>query len=164
MPRKKATKRAPKAERPNIPDYGIATEAKGLLPWSWAAKQLAKSRQYWFSSVRPDGTPHVMPIWGVWVEARFYFSTGAKTRKARNLAKNPYCVVCAEDAEEAVIVEGTAREVKDKPMLQKVFKSYKAKYKMDVSGMGSPVYAVQPRIAFGLIEKKFPKTATRWQF
>jgi nitroimidazol reductase NimA-like FMN-containing flavoprotein (pyridoxamine 5'-phosphate oxidase superfamily) len=52
-----------------------------------------------------------MPVWGVWVVNAFYFSTGAESRKAKNLASNPECVVCPENAEEAVIMEGTARKL-----------------------------------------------------
>jgi pyridoxine/pyridoxamine 5'-phosphate oxidase len=52
-----------------------------------------------------------MPVWGVWADDRFYFSTGRQSRKARNLAANAACVVCAERADEAVIVEGVAEEV-----------------------------------------------------
>ncbi len=30
--------------------------------------------------------------------------------------------------------------------------------------MGEPFYRLRPRIAFGLFEKKFTGTATRWTF
>jgi hypothetical protein len=30
--------------------------------------------------------------------------------------------------------------------------------------MGEPFYLLKPQVAFGLIEKKFPSTATRWKF
>ena len=166
MPGKKFKKieSAPKSSRPHIPDYGISAGKKGMLPWKWASDRLAKSRQYWLVTVRPDGSPHVMPIWGLWLDNGFYFSTGRNTRKARNLAANSRCIVCSEDAEEAVIVEGAAAEVADKAALKRVFAAYKKKYKVDVSGMGSPMYLVKPSKAFGLWEKKFPTTATRWLF
>jgi hypothetical protein len=48
--------------------------------------------------------------------------------------------------------------------LKKVFAAYQKKYKMDVSGMGEPVFRVRPRVVFGLFEKKFGQTATRWLF
>ena len=105
-----------------------------------------------------------MPIWGLWLDNGFYFSTGRNTRKARNLAANSRCVVCSENAEEAVIAEGQAAEVTDKNTLKRVFAAYKKKYKVDVSGMGSPMYFVKPSKVFGMWEKKFPSTATRWLF
>jgi nitroimidazol reductase NimA-like FMN-containing flavoprotein (pyridoxamine 5'-phosphate oxidase superfamily) len=154
----------PKASRPNIPDYGISRSKKGLLPWKWAADRMGTSHQYWVATVRSDGRPHVMPVWGVWVQNAFYFSTGRQTRKARNLASNPRCVICSEDSEEAVIVEGSSSELKDGKRLAEVAKVYKKKYKVDVSAMESPIYCVKPTIVFGLVEKKFPTTATRWKF
>src|SRR5277367_6057008 len=152
--------KSPKASRPNIPDYGISKDKKGMLPWKWAADRMGKSHQYWVATVRPDGSPHVMPVWGVWVENAFYFSTGAKTRKARNLTTNPRCVICSEDSEEAVIVEGMASEMTYPKKLASVVKAYKKKYKVDISAMDSPIYCVRPGVVFGLYEKKFPTTAT----
>ena len=38
------------------------------------------------------------------------------------------------------------------------------KYGMSGGDGSEPVYRVRPRRAFGLIEKTFPKTATRWTF
>ena len=35
--------RAPLASRPDMPDYGIATEADGLLPWQHVSVQMAKA-------------------------------------------------------------------------------------------------------------------------
>jgi hypothetical protein len=45
-------------------------------------------------------------------------------------------------------------------------KGYKAKYDWDVDRSMGPIYAVRPRVAFGLIEhdELFTKTATRWSF
>lgn len=166
MTKKKTSLKAgspPKAGRPNIPDYGISTDKKGLLPWKWAQDRLVKSRQYWIATTRPDGSPHVMPVWGLWLPDGFYFSTGKKSRKARNLTANPHCVICSDNSAEAVIVEGMA-EILSPQTLKPVFAAYKKKYKMDVSGMDEPLYRVQPRIAFGLLEKKFTGTATRWIF
>ena len=70
-----------------------------------------------------------MPIWGIWVDQRFYFSTGGKSRKAKNLARNRKCVVCTEKAHEAVIVEGIAAPVKDKKLIARVAPYYHKKYK-----------------------------------
>jgi nitroimidazol reductase NimA-like FMN-containing flavoprotein (pyridoxamine 5'-phosphate oxidase superfamily) len=166
MPAKKASSRpAPRAGRPHIPDYGISTSAKGLLSWKWAEQRLKKSREYWFVSTLPDKSPHVMPVWGVWVDSAFYFSTGRGTRKARNLARNPHCIVCNELAEQAVIVHGRAKEIKDAKRMRELGGPYARKYppyKLDPK-MGA-VYEVKPSVVFGLVEKKFPTTATRWKF
>ncbi len=156
--------KSPTPTRPYMPGYGLPRGTKGLLPWSWAEQRLKKSHNYWISTVRPDGSPHTMVVWGLWLNSAFYFSTGQRSRKAQNLAENPRCVVCTEHAHEAVIVEGEAHPVKDSPQL-KFFSSYQKKYKWDMSNMADePIYQVRPRVAFGLYEKKFMQAATRWKF
>src|SRR5579863_9632104 len=109
----------PKASRPHAPGYGFPKGQKGLLPWSWAEQRLKKSHNYWITTVKSDGSPqaspHTMVVWGLWQDGRLLFSTGSKSRKARNLAHNRNCVVCTELANEAVIVQGVA-EVADLPV------------------------------------------------
>ena len=160
----KVRKDAPKVTRPNIPGYGLPKTKKGLLPWKWAEDRLNKSRQFWIATTRPDGRPHVMVIWGVWLNNEFWLSTGRTSRKARNLAANRHCVVCNEDAAQAVVVEGVAEIVDDKAVLEPMFAAYQKKYKMDIRDMGEPVFRVRPAVVFGLYEKKFGETATRWLF
>src|SRR5262249_47533941 len=106
MPSKAKTDQPP-ATRPTMPGHGGPAGKAGLLPWTWAADRLRTSRQYWIATTRPDGAPHVMVIWGVWFDGAFWFSTGAKSRKARNLTANPRCVICTDDAAKAVILEGS---------------------------------------------------------
>ena len=84
----KSAAESPVSSRPVALGYGFPSAAEGLLPWKWAEKRLVESHNYWFVSVRPDDAPHAMPIWGIWVDQRFYFSTGGKSRKAKNLARN----------------------------------------------------------------------------
>jgi general stress protein 26 len=154
----------PRTERPNIPGYGISTNEAGMLPWKWAEKTLAGSREYWMVTVRPDGRPHAMIIWGLWFDGAFWFGTGSQTQKARNLAKNPNCVVGTQNAAEAVILEGVAELVTDADLKQKLEPPSLHKYGMRGGDGSEPVYRVKPRRVFGLVEKTFPKTATRWTF
>jgi pyridoxine/pyridoxamine 5'-phosphate oxidase len=162
MPAKKPLK--PKATRPHMPGYGLPKGTKGLLPWSWAEQRLKKSHNYWITTVRPEGAPHTMVVWGLWIDGALYFSTGKQSRKARNLTQNPRCIVCTERADEAVIVEGEALLTQDSSAI-KFFSQYEKKYKWDMSDMQSePIYRVSPRVAFGLFEKKFMQAATRWKF
>jgi len=105
----------------------------------------------------------VMPVWGVWVDDAFYFSTGGKSRKGQNLAANPACTVANDDVAEAVIVEGQAKKIEDGAALEHVAGAYKKKYKMDPRGMGEPIFEVRPTKVFAFIEKSFPKSATRWR-
>lgn len=162
--------RMPKPSRPDMPGYGLPTGSKGLLPWAWAEQRLKKSHNYWITTVKPDGSPHTMVVWGLWQDGRFLFSTGSKSRKARNLEENHNCVVCTELAQEAVIVEGIA-ETADVPARRAFLKQYERKYQFDMKGMKDnilamkePVFAVRPRVVFGLWEKHFVGKSTRWKF
>ena len=155
----------PKADRPFAPGYGIVgpEDGNGLLPWTWVAKRMSPCRTFWVSTIHASqARPHVMPVWGVWLDDAFFFSTGRKSRKGQNLAANPACTVVNDDGAEAAIVEGTAQELKDPVALERVAAAYVKKYKMDPRSMGEPIFIVRPRTVFGLIEKSFPKSATRW--
>ena len=163
MSKKKQSSAMPRTERPRIPDYGISSSKTGLLPWKWAREKLTESREYWIITVRPDGRPHAMIIWGLWVDGAFWFGTGKKTQKARNLANNANCIVGTQNAAEAVILEGVAEKITDARMLKKLEPVSAKKYGMSGGG-AEPVYRVQPQRVFGFIEKTFPKTATRWIF
>ena len=147
-----------------MPGYIDGKDRKGLLPWSWAEHRLSKTQNYFLATTRSDGHPHVMPIWGIWMNDRFYFSTGRKSVKARNLAGNANCVLCPDRVDEAVILEGKATRVRDRKILKEFATAYIKKYKFDPSEMNEPVFSIHPRTAFGQIEKTFVKTATRWSF
>lgn len=161
----------PLADRPFAPGYGIvgSKDGKGLLPWTWVAKNLERCHTFWLATIHSgdaqfaEARPHVMPVWGVWLDDAFFFSTGRKSRKGQNLAGNPACTVANDDGEEAVIVEGRASEVKDDSLLKHVAAAYKKKYKMDPRSMGEPIFKVQPSKVFAFIEKSFPQSATRWR-
>lgn len=64
--RNKAGQYGARAERPQIPDYGLSKSKTGMLPWKWAVKNLTESRKYLIMTVRPDGRPHAIIIWGLW--------------------------------------------------------------------------------------------------
>ncbi len=173
MPAKTKEKKTnlPKVTRPHIPGYGLPKTKKGLLPWKWAEERLSKSRQYWIATVRPDGRPHVMVVWALWLDGSLYFSTGSKSRKAQNLAKNPYCTMCTGKADEAVVLEGSVETEKDVERIREFLRLYAKKYKWDMSEMADdllklkePVFRLRPKTAFGLAEKTFATSATRWIF
>jgi len=159
------TKRAPKSSRPHMPGYGLPEDNKELLPWKWADQRLTKSHNYWISTVRPDGRPHTMVVWGLWLANVFYFSTGRDSRKSHNLKANPNCVVCNELAQEAVIVEGVAREVREAALRKRFFRLYERKYDFDMSPyQQEPIWAVRPVKVFAFHERLTLNRATRWRF
>jgi general stress protein 26 len=129
-------------------------------------ERLAMARSYWLATTRPDGRPHVAVVWGVWLSNRYYFTTSVASRKGRNLAANPHCVVCPEDTAEAVILEGIAEAVTDRASLERFSAAYAAKYAEEIDTDLFQVYRVQPVVAFATLSdaERFPTTATRWRF
>ena len=154
----------PVATRPKMDGYGVPQSSEGTLPWQWALERLDRSHNYLLTTVRPDGAPHVMPVWGTWLDGAWYFSTSATSRKSRNLEQNARCVVCNDNAEEAVILEGIAKRLKDDEIPQQAFKDYKAKYGWELDPKRGPVWRVSPTAVFAMPEKQFPEGVTKWVF
>lgn len=154
-----------------MPGYGTlpADEGTGLLPWSWAEARLTRAHDYWVATTWPDGRPHVMPVWGVWRDEAVWFSSSVRSRKARNLAADPRCVVTTDDPQEPVVVEGTAVVTTDRAAIAAMVAAMNEKYD---AGLGvdffdpavNATFRVTARWAFGLDEKDFTGSPTRWRF
>jgi len=162
----------PKASRPHWPDVlDLPKDSEtGLKPWPWALERLEQSRNYWIATSRPQARPHLMLVWGVWWQDAFWFSTGPRTRKAKNIAADPHVVIGTEKADEAVILEGIAEEIKDRSVWKQFAQVYNKKYGGDVEPLlmssDGCVFRVRPLVAFGQDEhaSNFTEAATRWHF
>jgi PPOX class probable F420-dependent enzyme len=139
------------------------------LPWSWAEERLAKSRDYWVATSHPDGRPQLTPVWGVWHDRALWFSCSLGSRKKRNLELDARCSVATDDAEEPVVIEGSAELVSDAESLAVVVDRINRKYETAFGpDMLDPsvnaCYRVRPAWAFGLTESNFTGSPTRWTF
>ena len=159
----------PIPSRPRVPaGYGITTQPSDAGVWDAVARKIAASRNYWIASTRPDGRPHVMPVWGVWLDDVFYFSNGAQT--ARNLARDPRVSVNLGSGEDVVIVEGSVEAAKGRPLIKRINDAYQSKYLWE--GTQDEWFALRPRVAFAWLcpsaglgsESVFTGSATRWRF
>jgi general stress protein 26 len=160
----KPTSVIPVPSRPRMPAGYSPKGAKAkFLPWEWAVGRLEKSHNYWICTTRPDGRPHAMPVWGVWVDGSLVFSTDPESRKARNLAANPSITVHLESGDEVVILEGTVENIK---LDSAIDDAYNQKYKMRLSKFPVPfvLLKLKPKVAMAWQEKDFVTSATRWQF
>lgn len=162
---------APRAERPNMPGYGVrgSAEGTGLLPWSWAEERLERSHDYWLATASTGAGPHVMPVWGMWRDGAWWFSSSRGSRKTRNLLDDPRCSIATDDASEPVVMEGTAQLVEDLHVLHSVLDLENAKYGTDYGiEMFDPAvnatFRVRPDVVFGLLSSDFTGSPTRWTF
>jgi hypothetical protein len=79
----------------------------------------------WLSTINPDGSPHVMPVGIVRFDSTWYFNSGPGTRKSRNLARDPRCVVSVATHPFDLIIEGTAERVVEPGELEVVAAAFR---------------------------------------
>ena len=102
-----------RAELPRMPDgYGVPNCTSGLLAWDLVEAELVASHSYWLTSVRPDGRPHVVPRWGVWLDDHFYYDGSPATRHTRSVEANPAVTLNLESVRRRRIRARTVRVVR----------------------------------------------------
>ena len=118
--------------------------------------RLAGAHNYWIATTGP----HASPVWAIWRDNGLVFSSGARSRKARDLAADPRLVVHLESGAEVVIVEGAAEQIEPSDELME---QYSAKYGPTEATVGN-WYFVRPRRVLVWTEASYPKDATRFDF
>jgi len=159
--------------RPDMPDgYGVSASGP-MLEWATVEARLVESIHYWLSTTRPDGRPHVVPRWGVWIEERFFYDGSPATRHARNLVSNSNCAMHLEDGDAATILEGisTVPPPVTGELGTRMSSEFKRKYEKlgyapepdawsDEAAGGLHVFAPNSAIAWS----EFPADVTRFTF
>ncbi|MEE8600735.1 pyridoxamine 5'-phosphate oxidase family protein [Euzebya tangerina] len=69
-------------------------------------ERLEIERNVWLATTRPDGRPHLTPVWFVYVRQRFWIGTGADNVKTANVTANPVVSVALQDGDAPVVAEG----------------------------------------------------------
>lgn len=178
--------REPTSER-NLDGYGAPP-----IPWMKVRERLDQGltqapatggpdrHTCWLATLNPDGRPHVMPLGVLRVDGAFYFNAGAATRKAKNLAQNPHCVLTVATHNFDLVMEGTAVKVTDPAKVARIAEAFRADgwpAAVDESGIsltapysapaaGPPpwdVYEITPETVYALGTAE-PYGATRWRF
>jgi hypothetical protein len=176
--------REPEAESPMVDGQ---TE---MTSWDVALERLehpAQGQNHWLATVRPDGSPHLMPIIALWIDGAFHFLVGPNTRKVRNLANEERCVIGTGNLtipSMDLIVEGRAKRVTDEATIRRLAEEFGGDgWTLEVRGSdlygphaptaGPPPYAIyrlEPTSVFGLpgmhgmFEDDRRHQPTRWTF
>jgi hypothetical protein len=154
----------------------------GTFAWEEVRLRLAtlEPRTTWLSTVRPNGVPHVVPVFAPWLDGALYFTTGQNTQKERNIAHNPTCAISVSSQGMDLVVEGVAERVADEASLTPlaallnkdgwpvtiVEGGFDAPYAAPSTGPAPyNVYRVTPTVAFafGTLEENH-KRPTRFRF
>jgi hypothetical protein len=78
----------------------------------------------WLTTINPDGSPHVTPVGFAQLGGVWYFTSGPGTRKSRNIAADPRCVVSVATHPFDLVIEGGAARVTDADELRSVAAEY----------------------------------------
>lgn len=84
----------------------------------------------WLSTVRPDGMPHLVPVWFLW-NGRTILFFSQPNQKARNLRHNPHVVMAleaADDGDDVVRIEGVAELLAGEDTPTPALPAYAEKY------------------------------------
>ncbi len=175
-------------EATNLADlYGLA-----LMDWSLIEHRLAQGvsqapdsggpnrHTCWLATINGDKSPHVTGVGALWFDGSFWFETGERTRKGRNLARDPRCTLSLATQEFDLVVEGVAERVTDPGIVAAMAEQWRAQgwpAEVDESGValtapfsapsaGPPpwsVYRLVSHQATSLLTIE-PGGATRWRF
>lgn len=94
-----------------------------------AEERLRTDQIAWIGTVRPDGRPHLVPIWFLWEgESVLFFSK--EDQKIRNLTQNPRATLSLDDTKfggDVVLMEAEA-ELLARPSAEVVPPAYFEKF------------------------------------
>ena len=94
------------------------------------AERLRKENILWLASVRPDGRPHLVPVWFLWEGETILIFSKPENQKIRNLRQNPAVTVSLDSADhgdDITVLEGVAAVI-DEPDVTTVLPAYASKY------------------------------------
>ena len=94
-------------------------------------KRLRAELMMWLSTVRPDGRPHLVPVWFLWDGETILIFSQPNQQKLRNLQHNPNVMVALDTAgqgDDVVMIEGKAELLND-PAVSAALPAYAEKYK-----------------------------------
>lgn len=94
--------------------------------------RLTQANIIWLATVRPDNSPHLVPIWFVVEKGNVYVCTSAGSVKARNIAANPRVTIALEDGVTPLVIQATSSLVGEFP--QAVVEAFRRKYDWDITG------------------------------
>ena len=97
-----------------------------------SSSRLHTERNVWMATVRPDGRPHLAPVWFVYVDDRLWIGTGTGSVRTANLRHDARAAISLEDGNRPLVAEGTVRlHPTERPA--DVVAAFEAKYGWDIT-------------------------------
>jgi hypothetical protein len=92
--------------------------------------RLANERNVWLATHRADHPPHLVPVWFVWLDERFWICCST-SQKSRNIDADDRVTVALEDGNAPVVAEGSA-VLRERPYPDEVRAAFGEKYQWDI--------------------------------
>src|SRR5262245_3753287 len=113
-------------------------DTTALSPAARIDRLLRSEPVVWMSTVRPDGSPHLIPIWFSWDGEAILIASKPAAQKVRNLRENPVVMLALGQPDEDFdvgLLEGRA-ELLDMPSSELLPASHLAKYRAPMAAIG----------------------------
>jgi PPOX class probable F420-dependent enzyme len=114
------------------------TATQGLDPTARIDGLLRREPVVWVSTVRPDGLPHLVPIWFSWDGERLFIASKPNAVKVRNLRANPTVMLAVgepDDDFDVGLIEAVAT-VSDRTTAELLPAGHLAKYRRQMAEIG----------------------------
>ncbi len=163
----------PRRDRPDLPKGYISRSARGMLAWADAERILRGGRYFWYGTTNPNGAPHLVQQWGVWVDGTLYFEGSERTRWARNLARDGRLAFGTQVGNRAVMGTAIVDVVRgiERSIAERIATQYAAKYGRTFDYRPKPeqytsghVFRARPMKMIVFDVEHFESAATRFTF
>jgi F420H(2)-dependent biliverdin reductase len=94
--------------------------------------RLENEPNVWMCTLRADGSPHLTPVWFVFIREKWWVCSGERSVKAKNLAADARVSFALEGAMAPVVAEGSAR-IHYAEFPADVIAAFAAKYGWDIT-------------------------------
>ena len=116
------------------------------------------------ATIDKKGMPHIVPVWYLYKDGIFYIGTNTRTKKAKNVKKNPKVSFCVDAGIRSpifgVMGRGVAKLILNKKIVSDITKKILLRYFKSLDNNSAQELFVQT----DCIIKIMPKKITAWEF
>ncbi|HEX9312771.1 MAG TPA: pyridoxamine 5'-phosphate oxidase family protein [Actinomycetota bacterium] len=114
------------------------------------------------ATINADGTPHVVPLWFVWLDGTAFMNSTLGNRTLRNLDRDPLATACVDDGTtyddlRGVLLHGPVERAENDPRIADVEHRWSEKY---LAGNPVPFQHWKNRVWLQMT----PERITSWDF
>ena len=117
------------------------------------------------ATIDSSGNPHIVPVWYMYVNKKFYVGTNTKTKKAKNIKKNPKVSFCIDTGIKSpgifgIMGVGRARLILKKDRVERLAKKILLRYFKNLENQSAHQLLNQTDCVIEII----PKNITNWKY